>query len=276
MEITVEVQADLLIVDCYHRRMRHFPPPWSIEEDTESFTVKDANGQSYQNRYCAFVDILAFRQLVAEQGVDDLHRILATLHSPFSMGGELVSDDDLRQDFHAQSISDAVAVSVLPTPTGLRVLFQSLKVLSVELLSKGYFARGAIVKGRLYHDEKMIFGEALHAAYDLECTVVTYPRIMIRSDVVSEARQTPALKEYLVQAEDGPFFLHILRDMYDELLSSPHLHYVYEQMKKILEEKYARSFDTPKHFAKVKWFAKYWNANVPDEVSTLRIAGVGL
>ena len=24
---------------------RRFPPPWSIEEHTESFTVKDANGQ---------------------------------------------------------------------------------------------------------------------------------------------------------------------------------------------------------------------------------------
>jgi hypothetical protein len=25
---------------------RRFPPPWSIEEGTESFTVKDANGQA--------------------------------------------------------------------------------------------------------------------------------------------------------------------------------------------------------------------------------------
>ena len=26
--------------------MRRFPPPWSIEERTESFIVKDANGQA--------------------------------------------------------------------------------------------------------------------------------------------------------------------------------------------------------------------------------------
>jgi hypothetical protein len=33
---------------CYHRAMpspRRFPPPWSIEEGTESFIVKDATGQ---------------------------------------------------------------------------------------------------------------------------------------------------------------------------------------------------------------------------------------
>jgi hypothetical protein len=99
---------------------------------------------------------------------------------------------------------------------------------------------------------------------------------MIRSDVVSDARQTPALKEYLAQAEDGPFFLHVLCDMHGELQSSPLLHDVYEQMKQILEEKYARSIDTPKHFAKVKWFARYWNTNVPEEAASLRVLGAGL
>jgi hypothetical protein len=33
---------------------RRFPPPWSIEEGTESFTVKDANGQ--QIAYIYFED----------------------------------------------------------------------------------------------------------------------------------------------------------------------------------------------------------------------------
>ena len=34
--------------ECYHRAMpspRRFPPPWSIDEGTESFIVTDANGQ---------------------------------------------------------------------------------------------------------------------------------------------------------------------------------------------------------------------------------------
>jgi hypothetical protein len=42
---------------CYHRAMpaaRRFPPPWSIEERTESFIVKDANGQ--QLAYLYFED----------------------------------------------------------------------------------------------------------------------------------------------------------------------------------------------------------------------------
>ena len=30
---------------------RRFPPPWSIEEGTESFTVKDANGQALAYLY---------------------------------------------------------------------------------------------------------------------------------------------------------------------------------------------------------------------------------
>jgi hypothetical protein len=30
---------------------RRFPPPWSVEEGTESFTVKDANGQALAYLY---------------------------------------------------------------------------------------------------------------------------------------------------------------------------------------------------------------------------------
>ena len=41
---------------CYHRAMlpsptRRFPPPWSIEERTESFIVKDANDQQLADLY---------------------------------------------------------------------------------------------------------------------------------------------------------------------------------------------------------------------------------
>jgi hypothetical protein len=31
---------------------RRFPPPWSVEEHTESFIVKDANGQNLAYVYC--------------------------------------------------------------------------------------------------------------------------------------------------------------------------------------------------------------------------------
>jgi len=73
----------------------------------------------YQERYCAFADILGFRGLIADlenkpEGVDALRRILTAIHRPFSTGGELFGDDDLAQDFRSQSISDARPFTIAP------------------------------------------------------------------------------------------------------------------------------------------------------------------
>ena len=203
----------------------------------------------YQQRYCAFVDILGFRQLIADlrkkpEGVNALRLALATIYYPSPKGAEVFTDDDLASDFRAQSISDAVAISALPTSKGLQQVFLSLKALSMHLLSHGHFIRGAIVKGRLHHDDKMVFGEALVQAYDLETKVVQYPRIMILSDVAADAKKY-WLTAFLKQADDGPYFLHVLRDIHDEIVAFPPvLHETYYDLKKIIERKFAESITT--------------------------------
>jgi hypothetical protein len=152
----------------------------------------------------------------------------------------------------------------------------SLKALSMHLLSQGYFIRGAIVKGRLHHDDKMVFGEALVQAYDLETKVVQYPRIMILSDVAADAEKY-RLTAFLKQADDGPNFLHVLRDIHDEIDALPPvLHETYYDMKEIIERKFAESIDNPSHFKKVQWFAKYWNESLPPNATSFRVLGPGL
>jgi hypothetical protein len=80
--------------------------------------------------------------------------------------------------------------------------------LSYSLLFEGFFVRGAIVKGRLYHDDEMVFGEALVKAYSLENEVARYPQIMITSDVVADAKiyDNNFLTELVRKASDGPYF----------------------------------------------------------------------
>jgi hypothetical protein len=140
----------------------------------------------YPERFCAFIDILGFRELVARLGndsgaVEALRNVLSEVHNPKLPG----LADPMFVDYRTQSISDAVALSTLPIAEGLLMLFGSLNQLTFNLLSEGYFVRGAIVRGRLYHDYGMIFGEALVHAYDLETTVVRYPRIMVHGNVLS-------------------------------------------------------------------------------------------
>src|SRR5689334_467657 len=141
-----------------------------------------AASQIYQDRYCAFVDILGFRQLIEQLGADTtsfevLHKLLNRVHGTQPRIGVDESD------FRAQSISDAVAISTTVTPVGLDLLFASIQGLALDLLCEGFFIRGAVVRGRLYHDDKTVFGDGLVRAYHFESEIAKYPRIVVTKEV---------------------------------------------------------------------------------------------
>src|SRR5262245_59231613 len=115
---------------------------------------------SYTERYCAFIDILGFSGLIndldhGKLSVDEIRQVLSVVHSqPKTVRPQ---DADLR----SQSISDAVALSAAPNAAGFDAICTAAEALSLRLLRSGYFARGAITKGRLFHDHSTIFGPSL-------------------------------------------------------------------------------------------------------------------
>src|SRR5206468_7875520 len=129
----------------------------------------------YETRYCAFVDILAFRSLIKELDsgkvdVSTMRDILYRVHGrPFL---EARRQDAL--DLKVQTISDGICASCAVTATDLQYLLFSLGSLTHGLLEHGYFVRGAVVKGKLYHDPLFVFGSALVKAYELESTIAVY------------------------------------------------------------------------------------------------------
>jgi len=228
---------------------------------------------SYEERYCAFVDILGFRALIEglrEHKVDpqSLKRLLSQMHDPLHGDREEFASSD----FRALSISDAVALSTKTTGNGLGHLLFVLEELALGLLFDGFFIRGAIVKGNLYHDTKTVFGEALVEAYRLESEVARYPRIMVVRDVVKDATLYwgKGYEERLRHAEDGPAYVHVLRplqrDVTSELLRDPNvnaeeseqLNY-YVKIGQTVQKQFRNAVDNPRHFEKVQWFARYWN-----------------
>jgi hypothetical protein len=253
----------------------------------------------YELRYCAFVDILGFSELVGrlEQGsisFGNLQQLLRIVHAPPS---EYQTDVFKTSDLRAQSISDAVCLSAACSESGLAHLIYGLDQLTIRLLAAGFFVRGAIVKGRLFHDDKMVFGEALVRAYRLETEVARYPRIMIARDVAVDIQafckhhghQTAfPLDELqfllcLVQASDGPYYLHVLREIGFDLTGQKDEERRaftisgYNRMAEQIQMRFNESVDNPRHFEKVQWFAKYWNntiANLHGEVKS--VTGPGL
>lgn len=248
--------------------------------------VRDIQIDAYSDRYCAFVDILGFSGLIDElrSGTIDheqLRKILARVHRPTPYRYA----PDVENLVKAQSISDAVCLSAPPSPKGLRELLHNLDILTENLLEYGYLARGAVVKGPLYHDDRMVFGAALVEAYRLESQIALYPRIMISKLVAQElcsfSKDDPSFTGFVRQADDGPFFLHVLR-MLDLIAehdreNSMGLLEKYISYATLLQRRLDTAVDEPRHFQKVQWFARYWNSVVHQFAGEVpKIIGPGL
>lgn len=245
----------------------------------------------YAERYCAFVDILGFRQLIHQidssgASFEALHSLLARVHNANS-GAALDVEDT---DFRAQSISDAVAISTKPTASGLGEIFGSLVRLSLDLLVEGYFIRGAIVKAPLYHDGKMVIGKALVEAYYYESEVARFPRIVVtrqvKNDFIGIGKKLKAGAPYprienLRPSADGPMYLDVLEPVLALMRKDAHPYKQldnaeaddlkrFKRIRDKIQERYEETMDAPRQFEKVRWFAQYWNDKIPDQYN-LRI-----
>jgi hypothetical protein len=226
---------------------------------------------TYEERYCAFVDVLGFTELLKEFGHPDrytrLRDILAAIHNPRpSPFVERFEGSDLR----AQSISDAVCISASASAPGLLHLLSAIHFLTLDVLWEGFLVRGAVVKDHLYHDTRMVFGPALVRAYNLETNVAKYPRVMLTSDVVKDCNKfaedalyTEAFENRVVQSDDGPYFLDYFWEIRDVMehggWDSGETLDKYEGMALTIQTNVQKSFDVPAHFEKQKWIANYWN-----------------
>jgi hypothetical protein len=229
---------------------------------------------TYHERFCAFVDILGFSGLIDKLAMgatefEEVRGLLRTVHTRSGMRHDGFRDSD----FRAQSISDAVCISAKCNNDGLAHIFWVLTSLTHEMLLRGFFIRGAIVKDFLYHDEQMVFGKAQVRAFLLEREVVLYPRIMITGDVVNDA-QTQAMKflgtlnlaDFIALADDGPRYLDTLALIPITLKDSPDGQARVENLNRFnsmarqIQRRYDESRDNPRHFQKVQWFGRYWNS----------------
>jgi|SRR5208282_935039 len=240
---------------------------------------------AYEERYCAYIDILGFADLMSDlrRGkvtYEAIRDVLRRIHKPF----DPETIDFEHCDFRAQSISDAVALSTKCTIAGLSMLCAAIRHLAEASLHEGYFLRGALCKGPLYHDETTVFGEALVKAYRLEEQTVKFPRIMLTKEVVDDARTSDKkaeFAEHINQADDGPFYLHVLchvaglldvlKEKNYDTGGNEHLLAWYAKMGEMIQRRFDESVDTPRHFEKVQWFANYWNRSIREERAGLKL-----
>jgi hypothetical protein len=251
---------------------------------------------AYEDRYCAFIDILGFRNLVrglhSSQDAIALRNVMRKIHAPTS-----APTVNWSVDFRAQSISDAIAISTTALDSGLYRILEAIEDLAVDLLREGYFIRGALVRGQLYHDASMVFGEALVRAYELESTIARFPRVVIGKEVMGDisrkgtglfSEEKRKFDPFIEQADDGPYYVHVLRKITAEI-QSVQLENLnkrpeeqirlteYAQIQDVIQKRLDESSYDPRNFEKVQWFAKYWRSFVPYGVADFKtLTGPGM
>jgi hypothetical protein len=109
---------------------------------------------AYEDRYCAFIDILGFRNLVrglhSSQDAIALRNVMRKIHAPTS-----APTVNWSVDFRAQSISDAIAISTTTLDSGLYRILEAIEDLAVDLLREGLrqlagSREGPLQPGRMY------------------------------------------------------------------------------------------------------------------------------
>lgn len=159
----------------------------------------------YETRFVAFFDLLGWKASIDEAG-DDPRRIarLAFQVRQFASFVGLHSDEGVRMT----TFSDNVVVSKPFASGDIGWLLQGLAVNQLGAAMMGFWLRGGVTVGQIYHDEHIVFGPALNRAYELESRFANVPRFLIDPEIRS---QLPTDTDYIALEEDAfldPFAPH--------------------------------------------------------------------
>jgi hypothetical protein len=164
----------------------------------------DVSETKYENRVCAFIDILGFSRMVEDESSWSPSRIIEML-------GEMEKiPDEYEQTFghvnkQVTHFSDSIIISIkcVDNDSLYHALYQMIVLVNGLLRAAtctGVLLRGGVTFGKMFHNDKHAFGPAFIRAYKLE-QEAKYPRIIFDwelSDRIFEADISQASKADVV------------------------------------------------------------------------------
>jgi hypothetical protein len=175
-------------------------------EDGEQ--VDTALVNDYGTKYVVFLDLLGFSELVKRSGADvvERHRLVESL--------KLVRDtlcEDPAIDFRFTYFSDCIVLSADHSPHALWQIFQSVEILTFNLLQYDIFVRGGMTVGPTHHSRDFVFGTAVTDAYLLERDSARSPIVLLSPEVVKDVEMLGTdFMQWLKEDGEGRFFIHYL------------------------------------------------------------------
>ena len=136
----------------------------------------------------AFIDILGS----SEEMKRDPQNALNTVHNAYNDALEIYNTifNVHRDKVQIRIFSDNIVLSCPSESIGIEAALHLIVVLSAliqeKLLHYSVLSRGGIARGDFFRDETMIWGNALVQAYNLECAIAIYPRIVIHPSLIAD------------------------------------------------------------------------------------------
>jgi hypothetical protein len=216
-----------------------------------------------EDRLVAFLDLLGFTKLVeaAEQGGSQLTRLHSVLRS---LSETLCNDPSTGSRF--TYFSDCIVITADATRPALLDLFQTIHTLTGNLLQEDVFVRGAITRGRAFHDDRYVYGTAVSRAVRLEHEVAVYPLTLLSPEVYEYAEAiAPDFRHWIETDGDGRHFIHYLFGfaVYHAQPKLPGMVVLDTDAERIRLNISRRLLnDSAKVLEKATWFQAYWNRTV--------------
>jgi hypothetical protein len=217
----------------------------------------------YRERYVAFLDLLGFKALVqrAESDMVERERLLQILRL---LRDTLCADPKLGLRF--THFSDCIVLSIDRSAAGLWEAFQSINLLTFNLLQFDCFIRGGLVVGGAYHSDQFVYGTAVNEAHLLESECAEHPMTLVSQEVVDDAAgYGTSFLEWFSEDSPSRHFIHYLRQYaeYRPQPAFPGMMIMDEPAKRIIDFICHRlNTDTGRVLAKAQWFRAYWNRTV--------------
>ncbi len=240
----------------------------------------------YEKRILAFVDIMGFKEKVA-QSLDD-EKAAKKVHRALKRILQIREDNDRYEkmgfnvsDIRITTFSDSAVISY-PLSEGSGNLFGlllDLIHLQIDLYQYDVLLRGGVTIGDAYHDGDIVYGPAMNKAYLLESKYAKVPRIIIDGGKILQGiRDTcPPYhnfedeKEYMTsllrQDSDGFWYLDSLKQFQE--LDYPELDYynILWTVRSMIVSN--MNHESKKVRKKYKWLRKYFNHVIKEEAHPL-------
>ncbi len=250
-----------------------------------------------RKRIVVFVDILGFRDLITRMPTDpDLYSrvggLLKTIQQKvedhYSKGqpSRLYGGEDPQIVPQMAHFSDSIVMSFplydFDLPAALAILLA--QELTIKLLVSGVFIRGGIASGWTYHEQNMLFGAGIIAAYELENRIAHVPRILVAEEVVGLLSDDNAYirEQYLGQDSDGCWFIkpfsgflggRLPQEMQNDSSFRDKVVEQFECTREHIQKELARAKDKgPDRLAKYGWLANQFNAAVKEIFQDMNIS----